>query len=299
MSVDINPQELGFRRPFTVEVSQILKIENPNSSPVAFKVKTTAPKQYCVRPNAGRIEPGHEVEVSVLLQAMKQEPPADAKCRDKFLVQSVIITPDKEFTNVAQIWDSVERSAIQEKKIRVLWLAPSQESAALQPAATPIRRQVANGFDATPDTAPPAYSSPHDDTTQADDTALLTQPDSYPEPEATQATAQTTTAFSAAPAPVAAAAATVKSAAAETYEELKDQLARAEATIASLKNEVAGGLRQRKTAAASDSVADKSGPQQQLAQADRPAAQQGTEGVPVQIVAVLCLASFLLAYFFF
>jgi hypothetical protein len=34
---------------------------------------------------------------------MKQEPPLDAKCRDKFLVQSVIITADKEFTNVSQI----------------------------------------------------------------------------------------------------------------------------------------------------------------------------------------------------
>lgn len=34
---------------------------------------------------------------------MKQEPPSDARCRDKFLVQSVAITGDKEFTNVAQI----------------------------------------------------------------------------------------------------------------------------------------------------------------------------------------------------
>ena len=34
---------------------------------------------------------------------MKQEPPADAKCRDKFLVQSVLITADKEFSNVTQI----------------------------------------------------------------------------------------------------------------------------------------------------------------------------------------------------
>jgi len=34
---------------------------------------------------------------------MKQEPPPDAKCRDKFLVQAVPITPDKEFDNVASI----------------------------------------------------------------------------------------------------------------------------------------------------------------------------------------------------
>lgn len=97
-------------------------------------------------------------------------------------------------------------------------------------------------------------------------------------------------------------AATVKSAATETYEELKDQLAKAEATITSLKNDVASGLRQRKAAATTTSEqqsAEKgSKGTQQLAQAERPT-QQGTEGVPVQIVAVLCLASFLLAYFFF
>lgn len=34
---------------------------------------------------------------------MKSEPALDARCRDKFLVQSVAITGDKEFTNVQQI----------------------------------------------------------------------------------------------------------------------------------------------------------------------------------------------------
>lgn len=34
---------------------------------------------------------------------MKEQPPIDAKCRDKFLVQSVAVTADKEFTNIADI----------------------------------------------------------------------------------------------------------------------------------------------------------------------------------------------------
>lgn len=34
---------------------------------------------------------------------MKEDPPLDAKCRDKFLVQSVIITSDLEFSNVQTI----------------------------------------------------------------------------------------------------------------------------------------------------------------------------------------------------
>lgn len=34
--------------------------------------------------------------LSVMLQAMKEEPPMNAKCKDKFLIQSTIITPEKE-----------------------------------------------------------------------------------------------------------------------------------------------------------------------------------------------------------
>lgn len=34
---------------------------------------------------------------------MKEDPPPDARCRDKFLVQSVAVTADMEFSNVGTI----------------------------------------------------------------------------------------------------------------------------------------------------------------------------------------------------
>ena len=34
---------------------------------------------------------------------MKEEPPANAKCKDKFLIQSTIITPDKESMSLQDI----------------------------------------------------------------------------------------------------------------------------------------------------------------------------------------------------
>lgn len=40
---------------------------------------------------------------TVLLQAMKEEPAPDAKCKDKFLVQSVAVTRDMEYANVTSI----------------------------------------------------------------------------------------------------------------------------------------------------------------------------------------------------
>ncbi|KAK1778925.1 PapD-like protein [Copromyces sp. CBS 386.78] len=305
MSVEIDPLELGFRRPFTVEVSQILRIRNPNTSPVAFKVKTTAPKQYCVRPNSGRIEPGHDVEVSgqswnsqhLLLQAMKQEPPSDARCRDKFLVQSVTITGDKEFTNVAQIvgisqteedepvltntsqWDGADKSQIQEKKIRVLWLPAFGEETTSPVAATPIRPSTSSRVEETP--AP--FTSPSETRSSTADAREIKQ-----EPDLADNFHNT----------VAAAATTVQNTASETYEQLKEQLAKAQATIASLQNDATSGLRQRKAAVA-DAVGEQASNVQATAQDLAQSARQGTEGVPVQIAAVLCLVSFLLAYIFF
>ncbi|KAG5457011.1 MAG: hypothetical protein BJ554DRAFT_3090, partial [Olpidium bornovanus] len=53
-----------FPGPLTRLVSEYLHVTNrhPDQS-VAFKVKTTAPKQYCVRPNSGKIKPGETVQI--------------------------------------------------------------------------------------------------------------------------------------------------------------------------------------------------------------------------------------------
>lgn len=40
---------------------------------------------------------------TVLLQALEVEPPAHAKCKDKFLVQSAFIAPDEEMKSLADM----------------------------------------------------------------------------------------------------------------------------------------------------------------------------------------------------
>ncbi|EKD01418.1 hypothetical protein A1Q2_04260 [Trichosporon asahii var. asahii CBS 8904] len=126
MSVTLTPpNQLGFPRPLTTIVKRSLYIHNPHSSPVAFKVKTTAPKQYCVRPNQGRVEPGENLEVQIVLQPLPQDPPPHAKCKDKFLVQSAFIPADEEMRSLPEMWASVERTnkaSIQEQKIRCAYL---------------------------------------------------------------------------------------------------------------------------------------------------------------------------------
>lgn len=50
--------------PFTDVVTTNLKLKNPSDKKVCFKVKTTAPRRYCVRPNSGVIDPGATVIIS-------------------------------------------------------------------------------------------------------------------------------------------------------------------------------------------------------------------------------------------
>jgi len=287
MSVEIEPTELSFTRPFTTEVSQALKIRNPGRTPIAFKVKTTAPKQYCVRPNSGRIEPGKEVEVTVLLQAMKQEPPLDIKCRDKFLVQSVAVTADKEFTNIASIWqhvDEAEKSLVQEKKIRVVYLAQGSNLAAVTPMKNSMNGASHSSMD-TPDTAPPAYSnqrSPSPEETYTPDTRRST----INTPHETQTpTSKSSSSNLASSIPTA-----VSNAVPMSYEEMKTKLADAQATISSYAQE--GGLRIRKVANGETS-------NQTVNQMAYRVQNQGNQGVPLPMVGALCLASFFLAYLFF
>lgn len=109
-----------FIGPFTRISKESLFVKNTNDFPVIFKVKTTAPKQYCVRPNAGRIEPNSEIEVQsksvykkglslfiykiiVILQPFKEELPDDYKCKDKFLVQTAPLNPSLEQQDIASM----------------------------------------------------------------------------------------------------------------------------------------------------------------------------------------------------
>ncbi|CZT09255.1 hypothetical protein WAI453_005694 [Rhynchosporium graminicola] len=288
MSVEIEPTELAFTRPFTSEVSQSLKIRNTNRTPIAFKVKTTAPKQYCVRPNSGRIEPGKEVEVTVLLQAMKQDPPLDIKCRDKFLVQSVAISADKEFINIQSIWqhvDEAEKSSVQEKKIRVVYLSPGSGGV----AATPLKNGIngsSNHSLETPEHTTPAYSN----TQRSPSPEEAYTPETRRSTIGTKTDTETPTNRSSASNLAASIPAAVSNATPMSYEEMKAKLAEAQATISSYANE--GGLRMRKVAKGETNNETVNNIAHQVQ-------ATGNQGVPLQIVAALCLISFLLAFFFF
>ncbi|KAI9138235.1 PapD-like protein [Paraphysoderma sedebokerense] len=148
MSIVLEPaQQLSFKRPFTQVVTTALHLKNPSDDTLSFKVKTTSPKQYCVRPNSGIIGPGENVDVQILLQPMKEDPPADFKCKDKFLVQSMKVSGSDLEMGLPELWAMAEKerkSMIAETKLRVVFLSENGGEDAVgtgnnSPAVTPVQ----------------------------------------------------------------------------------------------------------------------------------------------------------------
>lgn len=106
-----------------------MTIANNSQEQIAFKVKTTAPKFYCVRPNAALLGAGESVQVQVILLGLSKEPEADFKCRDKFLVITLPAPYDLGNEPVANAWPRLETEFKQQavsKKIKVKYVLDGQ-----------------------------------------------------------------------------------------------------------------------------------------------------------------------------
>uniref|UniRef100_A0A804RKX8 MSP domain-containing protein n=1 Tax=Zea mays TaxID=4577 RepID=A0A804RKX8_MAIZE len=88
--LEIEPLELRFPFETKKQISCSMQLTNRTDDYIGFKVKTTSPKKYCVRPNSGIVPPRSTSDVIVTMQAQKEAPP-DMQCKDKFLVQSVVV----------------------------------------------------------------------------------------------------------------------------------------------------------------------------------------------------------------
>ncbi|XP_053308711.1 vesicle-associated membrane protein-associated protein B/C [Spea bombifrons] len=119
----LEPQhELKFRGPFTDVVTTNLKLTNPIDKNVCFKVKTTAPRRYCVRPNSGVIEPGSSVNVSVMLQPFDYDP--NEKSKHKFMVQSMVAPPDT--SDMEAVWKEAKPDDLMDSKLRCMFELPAE-----------------------------------------------------------------------------------------------------------------------------------------------------------------------------
>ncbi|KAJ4954761.1 hypothetical protein NE237_011544 [Protea cynaroides] len=120
--LSIHPSELKFPFELNKQSSCSLQLVNKTDQYVAFKVKTTNPKKYCVRPNTGIVLPRSTCDVTVTMQAPKEAPP-DMQCKDKFLLQSVA-APDGVTTKdiIPDMFNKEAGKVVGEFKLRVVYV---------------------------------------------------------------------------------------------------------------------------------------------------------------------------------
>uniref|UniRef100_M1APX9 VAP27-2 n=1 Tax=Solanum tuberosum TaxID=4113 RepID=M1APX9_SOLTU len=131
--VEIQPCELKFTFEVKKQSSCAVHITNITDQYVAFKVKTTSPKKYCVRPNIGVIKPKSTYDFTVTMQAQRAAP-SDLQCKDKFLIQCTVVpfgTNEEEIP--PSMFNKDNGKYIDECKLKVVLVSPPQ-SPVLQPA---------------------------------------------------------------------------------------------------------------------------------------------------------------------
>eukprot|EP00164_Ancoracysta_twista_P006555 GFYU01009145.1.p1 GENE.GFYU01009145.1~~GFYU01009145.1.p1 ORF type:complete len:249 (-),score=53.82 GFYU01009145.1:230-976(-) len=158
--MEIRPVHLEFELWKNAACTRHLEILNTGSKSLGFKVKTTAPRRYCVRPNQGLVEAGAKLQVSIVLQAFK-ELPEDIKCKDKFLVQGFFVDNDADASDPA----TLQKATLMDQKLKCTWvLGDGAKGVADKDAATLPPK---SGFKPT--------STPSSATNGSDSSELLNQ----------------------------------------------------------------------------------------------------------------------------
>ncbi|XP_050798146.1 vesicle-associated membrane protein-associated protein A isoform X2 [Gopherus flavomarginatus] len=127
------PTDLKFKGPFTDVVTTNLKLRNPSDRKVCFKVKTTAPRRYCVRPNSGIIDPGSTVTVSVMLQPFDYDP--NEKSKHKFMVQTIFAPPST--SDMEAVWKEAKPDDLMDSKLRCVFEMPNENDKLQRGVAEP------------------------------------------------------------------------------------------------------------------------------------------------------------------
>uniref|UniRef100_A0A0P4WXP8 MSP domain-containing protein n=1 Tax=Scylla olivacea TaxID=85551 RepID=A0A0P4WXP8_SCYOL len=148
-------QELKFRGPFTDVVTSQLKLTNPTDKRVCFKVKTTAPRRYCVRPNSGVVDPNGSVSVAVMLQPFEYDP--HEKNKHKFMVQSLFAAGDGDIS-LDMLFKEADMNQLMDSKLRCVFELPPDTT-------TPA---VQNNLDASPALQPHVETKPSPKSTNSE-----------------------------------------------------------------------------------------------------------------------------------
>jgi hypothetical protein len=149
----VTPEEIRFRWSLNKQLLTTVVVNNSASAKrCGFKIKTTAPKKYVVRPSSGVVEAGatttvqvrggghlawgtrvhgarthHHVPATsqVIMQAQKEYPVDFANCKDKFMVQVTELGEGEEIDAATTFSKEAKGDALRESRLRVVLEGPA------------------------------------------------------------------------------------------------------------------------------------------------------------------------------
>lgn len=172
--LNIDPQELKFPFELKKQISCSFQLLNKTDNHVAFKVKTTDPKKYSVRPNNGVVLPRSTSTVIVTMQAQREAPP-EMQCKDRFLVQSVVVPPGSAPKDITpQMFNKEAGNHVEECKLRVAYVSPPRPPSPVpeesEEGSSPRASESKNGdFNSDFKAVSKGYSDSQDNSAKASD----------------------------------------------------------------------------------------------------------------------------------
>lgn len=116
LKVRINPSDFIAFKGEGSELSGNLTLTNEDDKIISYKIKTTSPEKYRVRPCLGLLKPGGTVSVTVAVQSGFQLP---VLSRDKFLVMGMTTdSGDKSSQEITDLWKQFGSTATEIKRLR-------------------------------------------------------------------------------------------------------------------------------------------------------------------------------------
>uniref|UniRef100_A0A1B0FK55 Major sperm protein n=1 Tax=Glossina morsitans morsitans TaxID=37546 RepID=A0A1B0FK55_GLOMM len=132
----------------------LLQLNNTSKQPVTFKIQTTSPEKFRVRPRCGLINPGETTTVNILLKA---EHSLSDNARDKFLIMCL---PAREISNaqVGEFWKKQNNNGpnVEQHRLCCIYKDAPLPTPSSQPMTTATQKGAG---EASPRSAPASSTS--------------------------------------------------------------------------------------------------------------------------------------------
>lgn len=108
--LSLTPAEtILFQKTNSNEFAGNVEITNVSKKPITYKVKTTAPDKFRVRPSSGTLSPSNSATINVIIQKGQALPIN----KDKFLVMCMSLPDGESLTNeeITNLWKEVSATS--------------------------------------------------------------------------------------------------------------------------------------------------------------------------------------------